>query len=50
MNKIFLAIITISGALTAAGVATTEMQTVEGEVQDPTAPPPEEKPAEGTEQ
>lgn len=31
-------------------VATTEMQTVEGEVQDPTAPPPEEKPAEGTEE
>jgi peroxiredoxin Q/BCP len=27
MNKMFLAIITISGALTAAGVATTDMQT-----------------------
>jgi hypothetical protein len=26
-------------------VSTTEVQTVQGEVKDPTAPPPEEKPA-----
>jgi trigger factor len=32
-----------------APVATTEVQTVQGELQDPTAPPPEEKPAESAE-